>query len=63
MACGTGACATAVAAISRKLASSPIDVELPGGDLRIAWTPGGTIAMRGPATHVFSGEIDLDALG
>jgi diaminopimelate epimerase len=61
MACGTGACATAVAAISRKMVSSPVEVELPGGPLRIAWTPGNTIAMRGPASHVFSGEIDLEA--
>ena len=61
MACGTGACATAVAAISRKLVSSPVDVRLPGGSLRIGWAPGGTIAMRGPAAFVFEGEIDLEA--
>jgi diaminopimelate epimerase len=61
MACGTGACATAVAAIARKLVSSPVEVRLPGGSLRIAWTHGGTIAMMGPATHVFTGEIDLEA--
>jgi diaminopimelate epimerase len=59
LACGTGACATAVAAISRKLASSPVEVRLPGGALRIAWAAGGTIAMRGAAAHVFDGEIDL----
>ncbi|QPQ55802.1 diaminopimelate epimerase [Allosphingosinicella flava] len=62
MACGTGACATAVAAISRNLASSPVDVDLPGGSLTIAWAPGGTIRMSGGATHVFKGEIDLEAL-
>ncbi|HMJ92487.1 MAG TPA: diaminopimelate epimerase [Allosphingosinicella sp.] len=61
LACGTGACATAVAAISRKLVSSPVEVRLPGGALRIAWAPGGTIAMKGPAAFVFEGEIDLDA--
>jgi diaminopimelate epimerase len=61
MACGTGACATAIAAISRKLVSSPVDVRLPGGALRIAWAPGGTIAMRGPAAFVYEGEIDLEA--
>jgi diaminopimelate epimerase len=59
LACGTGACATAVAAISRKLVSSPVEVRLPGGSLRIAWAPGGTIAMNGRAAHVFDGEIDL----
>ncbi len=39
-ACGTGACATAVAAISRRLASSPVQVRLPGGTLAIDWAPG-----------------------
>jgi diaminopimelate epimerase len=61
-ACGTGACATAVAAISRKLVTSPVEVRLPGGSLLIAWEPGGTITMTGPATYVFAGEIDLDGL-
>jgi diaminopimelate epimerase len=32
---------------------------LPGGDLTVAWTPGGTIRMSGPATFVFSGEMAL----
>jgi diaminopimelate epimerase len=58
-ACGTGACATAVAAISRKLARSPVEVRLPGGALTVEWAPGGTIRMSGPAAHVFEGEIDL----
>ena len=58
-ACGTGACATAVAAISRKLVSSPVEVRLPGGTLSIEWTPGGTIRMRGGASHAFAGEIAL----
>ena len=61
-ACGTGACATAVAAIRRGLAQSPVAVRLPGGTLTIDWPPGGTIRMTGPATHVFDGEIDLEAL-
>lgn len=57
-ACGTGACATAVAAVRRKLVSGPTRVTLPGGDLVIDWTPGGHILMTGPATHVFDGEAD-----
>lgn len=61
-ACGTGACATAVAAISRGLAASPVEVALPGGVLSIAWEPGQPIRMTGGATHVFTGEIDLEAL-
>ncbi len=60
-ACGTGACATAVCAIASKRASSPVKVTMKGGTLTIAWQPGGEITMRGAATHVFSGEIDLDA--
>jgi diaminopimelate epimerase len=59
LACGTGACATAVAAIRRKLASGPVAVHLPGGTLTIDWQPGGTVQMTGPTTHVFTGEIDL----
>jgi diaminopimelate epimerase len=58
-ACGTGACATAVAAIRQRLVSSPVEVRLPGGTLTIDWTAGGTIRMSGPATHVFSGEMGL----
>jgi diaminopimelate epimerase len=56
-ACGTGACATGVAAIRRGLVQSPVQVRLPGGTLSIAWAPGGTIRMTGPATHVFTGEM------
>jgi diaminopimelate epimerase len=56
-ACGTGACATAVAAIRRGLATSPVEVRLPGGALIIEWVPGGTIRMSGPAVHVFTGEL------
>jgi diaminopimelate epimerase len=63
LACGTGACATAVAAIASKRAESPVTVTMPGGSLTIAWQPGEPIRMRGAATHVFSGEVDLGALG
>jgi len=62
LACGTGACATAVAAIKAKLASSPVQVTMPGGSLVIAWEAGQPIRMRGGATHVFEGELDLEAL-
>ena len=56
-ACGTGACATAVAAIRRKLVASPVRISLPGGDLDIAWEPSGTILMSGPATTSFRGTF------
>jgi diaminopimelate epimerase len=62
LACGTGACATAVAAIVSKRAQSPVRVDMTGGSLSIAWEPGQPIRMRGAATHVFEGELDLEAL-
>jgi diaminopimelate epimerase len=62
LACGTGACATAVAAIRTKRVTSPVRVSMPGGSLTIAWAPGDSIRMSGAATHVFSGELDLEAL-
>lgn len=62
LACGTGACATAVAAIRSKRAESPVRVTMPGGSLTIAWEPGQPILMRGGATHVFQGALDLEAL-
>lgn len=62
-ACGTGACATAVAAIRRKLMAGPITVSLPGGDLLIDWAPGKHIRMSGPATFVFEGEADWSRFG
>jgi diaminopimelate epimerase len=62
LACGTGACATAVAAIRSKRSPSPVVVTMPGGSLTIAWEPGQPIRMRGSATHVFEGELDLEAL-
>jgi diaminopimelate epimerase len=63
LACGTGACATAVAAIRTKRTNSPVRVAMSGGSLTISWAPGEPIRMRGSATHVFSGELDLEALG
>jgi diaminopimelate epimerase len=62
LACGTGACASAVAAIMTGRAQSPVRVDMTGGSLTVSWAPGQPIKMRGSATHVFSGELDLDAL-
>ena len=61
-ACGTGACATAVAALASRRASGPLTVTMPGGSLTVGWTPGSPIVMQGPATHVFSGTVTLEAL-
>ena len=62
LACGTGACATAVAAVRLRIAASPVTVTMPGGTLEVGWSPGEPITMAGDAQHVFSGTIDLDAL-
>ncbi|XUU59675.1 diaminopimelate epimerase [Erythrobacter sp. HA6-11] len=59
-ACGTGACATAVAAIKRNLVSSPVAVHLPGGALEIEWDGQGSIFMSGPAVESFRGEFEWD---
>ena len=56
-ACGTGGCATAVAAIERGLTDNEVTIILDGGKLDINYTPGGHVFMTGPATEVFHGEI------
>ncbi|MCR4645295.1 MAG: diaminopimelate epimerase [Oscillospiraceae bacterium] len=63
-ACGTGACAVAVAAVLNGYCKhdEPITVKLRGGDLSIVWKTDGTVMMTGSATHVFDGEIDLSAM-
>jgi len=61
-ACGTGACAAAVAAVEtgRAQREEPISVRLPGGTLMITvGAPGETVLMQGPARFVFQGETDL----
>jgi diaminopimelate epimerase len=61
-ACGTGACAAAVAAVSRGLAPAgkPVEVRLPGGPLEITVAPDlAGVTLRGPAVRVFDGEVDL----
>ena len=62
-ACGTGACATAVAAIRRGLVRSPVQVRLPGGTLKIEWAEGQSIIMEGPATESFRGTFEWDDFG
>lgn len=63
LACGTGACATAVAALKRRLVTAPVTVTLPGGDLLVDWQGEGPITMHGPATEVFRGTADWAAFG
>jgi diaminopimelate epimerase len=61
LACGTGACAAAVAGIRRGLLDSPVRVDARGGILTIEWD-GQALRMRGTATTVFHGQVDIDAL-
>ncbi len=57
-ACGTGACAAAVAGIRMGQLASPVTIQLPGGALTIAWAgPGEPVFMTGPATRVYEGQI------
>jgi diaminopimelate epimerase len=61
-ACGTGACAAAVAAVEtgRAQRQEPISVRLPGGTLIITvGAPGETVLMQGPARFVFLGETEI----
>ncbi|UIP06097.1 diaminopimelate epimerase [Erythrobacter sp. SDW2] len=57
-ACGTGACATAIAAMRRRLTGRKVAVTLPGGTLTIEWDANGRIIMTGPATESFRGSFD-----
>jgi len=59
LACGTGACAVAVAAVLEKRAGRKSTVRLPGGDLAIEWRESDNrVYMTGPAAEVFSGEVE-----
>ena len=65
LACGTGACAVAVASTLNGLVDEdvPVTVKLLGGDLQILWNrQENLVYMTGPATTVFEGEIDLSFL-
>jgi len=60
LACGTGACAAAVAGITRGLLDAQVTVSMRGGDLLIRWEGNGQpVLMTGPAVVVFEGEIEI----
>jgi diaminopimelate epimerase len=59
MACGTGACAAAVAAARTGRAERHVVVVLPGGELEIDWRPDDRVLMTGPAVEVFEGRIEV----
>lgn len=63
LACGTGACATAVAGVLNNKNDRKCKVTLPGGDLDIEWSEAdGKVYMTGPAKAVFSGHIHPEEL-
>jgi diaminopimelate epimerase len=63
LACGTGACAAAVAGMRMGLLDSPVRVQARGGQLQVAWRDDpaapSSVIMKGPALKVFDGQIDL----
>lgn len=59
LACGTGACAVAVAARLHGLADNIVDITLPGGVLSIEWDGVGEVFLSGPAERVFTGDWRL----
>ena len=63
LACGTGASAVCVAGVLLGRCARAIDAQLPGGPLRLEWpSDSASVRMTGPATEVYEGEVDLDAL-
>ncbi len=62
LACGTGACAVAVASQVRGFTGRRVAIELRGGRLELEWQPGGTVRMTGPAREVAHGTIAPDLL-
>ena len=63
LACGTGAAATAVAAIRKKMTERKVQVVLDGGPLTIEWREqDGHVIMTGPGVTSFTGEVDFSAL-
>lgn len=59
MACGTGACATAVAAISRFALDSEQTIIMDGGSVKVGWS-GEEVTLTGDAVEVYSGTIDFE---
>ena len=64
-ACGTGACATVAVGVARGLVAvgEEITVHLPGGPLSVTIVADGRAIMRGPARHVFSGNVAFPESG
>ena len=61
MSCGTGTCAVTVAAVLNNYAKygEELNIHIPGGILKDTYYEDGTVVMKGMATHVFDGEIEI----
>jgi diaminopimelate epimerase len=60
MACGTGACAVAVASVLNGFTDRDVRVKLRGGDLQIKWDDDDNhVYMTGPATTVYEGDVEI----
>ncbi|MBI5179416.1 MAG: diaminopimelate epimerase [Nitrospinae bacterium] len=60
LACGTGACAVAVASVLNKKAGRNVIIHMPGGDLKIRWNEkDNRVYMTGPAEKVFTGKVQI----
>jgi diaminopimelate epimerase len=62
MACGSGACAIAVAAHESGLVDRRTSIRFPGGDLEVERDESGSVRLTGPAERVFETTIDVEAL-
>jgi len=61
MACGTGSCASAAAAVQKGFcpAGEPVTVRLDGGELQVTVAPDGSVRMTGPAEFVYEGDTEI----
>jgi diaminopimelate epimerase len=62
MACGTGACASLVAANLAGLVARNAPVRFAGGTIDVSWRDDGPVWITGPAARVFEGALDPDRL-
>lgn len=60
-ACGSGACAVCVAGVLEDRGDRRVQIDLPGGTLRVHWHDDGHVHMEGACTHVFDGVLNLRA--
>ena len=58
MACGTWACAVAVAAHLKGITTDTVNLRLPGGDLTVRWNGVGEVELEGPVETVYRGILD-----